>query len=132
MPIPKVSLFLNRWTFFETYRVWLEPTLVGQSVSVKVLCLASTVEEDIGNGHDPVVDDTSGGDKVDEPAEDDVGSVADLQESQAREDHDNSEANKGNTALGAVAESLWCSTFESQTVQTTSCAESICVAGAED
>jgi hypothetical protein len=58
--------------FVRTYRVRLEPTLVGQCVSVQGLCLASSVEEDVGDAHDPVVDDTSSSDEVDEPTQDDV------------------------------------------------------------
>lgn len=116
----------------ETYRVWLEPTLVGQGVSVQGLCLASSVEENVGDTHDPVVNDTSSGDQVDKPAQNDVGAVADLQESEAREDHDNGKADKRHTTLCAVAKSLGCSTFDSQTVQTTGCAESVGVAGTED
>jgi hypothetical protein len=116
----------------KTYRVRLEPALVGQSVSVQSLCLASSVEEDVGDTHDPVVDDASSGDQVDEPTQDDVRAIADLQESKAREDHDNGETDKRHTTLCAVAKSLGCSTLDGETVQTTGCAESVCVASTED
>lgn len=69
----KISLCAERHGWLEqTYGVWLEPTLVGQGVSVQGLCLAGSIEEDVGDTHDPVVDDTSSGDQVDEPAQDDV------------------------------------------------------------
>lgn len=116
----------------ETYAVWLEPTLVGKGVSVQGLCLASAVEEDISDTHDQVVDDTTGSDEVDEPAQDDVGSTADLQESKAREDHDDGEADKGYTTLGAVAKGLGSTTLDSEAVQTASGTESVGVSGTED
>lgn len=116
----------------KTYRVWLEPTLVGQSVSIQSLCLAGSVEEDVGHTHNPIVDDASSSDQVNKPAQDNIGTVADLQEGEAREDHDNGKADKRHTTLCAVAESLGCSALNSQSVQTAGGAESVGVAGTED
>lgn len=70
--VGKISFRSINDIYAQTYRVWLEPTLVGQSISVQALCLASAVEEDVGNGHDPVVDDSSGRDQIDEPTQNDV------------------------------------------------------------
>jgi hypothetical protein len=72
MPDGNVSFGAKEGMFVKTYRVWLEPSLVGQCVSVQGLCLAGSVEEDVGDAHDPVVDDTSSSDEVDKPSQDDV------------------------------------------------------------
>lgn len=115
-----------------TYAVWLEPTLVGESVSIQSLGLASAVEEDVSDTHDQVVNDTTSSDEVDQPAQDEVGSAADLQERKAREDHDDGEADKRYTALGAVAKGFGSTTLDSEAVQTASGAESVGVSGTED
>ena len=75
-----------------TYRVRLEPALVRQGVPVQALRFASAEEENVRNAHDQIVDHASRSDQVDKPAQDDVGSVADLQEREAREYHYNAEA----------------------------------------
>lgn len=50
--------------------VWLEPPIVWKRLPIESLGLASTVEEDVRDAHDNVVDDTAGCDQVDQPAED--------------------------------------------------------------
>lgn len=96
------------------------------------MCFAGTVEEDISDAHHQVVDHTSGSDQVDEPAQNDIRSVADLQEGKAREDHDDAKADDWHTALSAVAKSFGCSAFDGESVQATSSAEGVGVAGTED
>lgn len=94
--------------------------------------MASTVEENVCDTHDQVVDDASGGDQVDEPAQNNIRTIADLQERQAREHHDDAEAYNRYTALGAVAKSLGCSAFKGESVQTAGGAECVSVTSAED
>lgn len=113
-------------------RVWLEPASVGQSATVKTLSLASLVEENVGQCHDDVVDDTSGSNQVDQPCKDLGRAIAELKEGQAREAHDDAEASKRHTALCAVSQESWSTAFKSKSVERTSCAVGVCVASGED
>jgi hypothetical protein len=47
-----------------TYTVRLEPTSVREALSVNALSLHSAVEEDVGQAHDVVVDDSTAGDQA--------------------------------------------------------------------
>lgn len=47
-----------------TYAVRLEPALVGESAPINALGLDVTPEEDVGHGHNIVVDDTTTGDQA--------------------------------------------------------------------
>jgi hypothetical protein len=110
----------------------LEPTTVRQELSVDTLSLESTPEEDVGSGHDDVIDNTTSGNQVDQPGENFVGSAANLEERQARETHDEDEAVDWNTALGALAEESRCATFDSHTVETAGCAVGVSVTSTEN
>ena len=76
--------------------------------------------------------DLPGSDEVDEPCEDLCRAIADLQERQAGEDHDNDEGEEWDTGLGAVSEESGCAAFESQTVERTGGAVCVGVSGGED
>jgi hypothetical protein len=47
-----------------TYAVWLEPSGVRERLSVHALGLAGAVEEDVGDRHDDVVDDSTTSDQA--------------------------------------------------------------------
>lgn len=82
----------------------LEPASVGERVAVDALGLACAVEEDVRDAHDDVVDDASGGHEIDQPGQHLVGAVAQLQEGQEGECHDDAEAPDRDAVLGAFAE----------------------------
>jgi len=136
---------------FTTYAVWLEPTSVRERLPVNALSFYGAVEEDVGQAHDVVVDDTTTRDQtrnrsqqrkidlqrapvyvLDQPIQDLAGRTAELHERQAGEAHDHEEAVKRYTILGAVTQELGRATFESQSVQATSGAVRVGVASAED
>jgi len=112
--------------------VWLEPSSVRQRIPVDALGLHRVVEEDVGSCHDDVVDHAASSDQAGEPGQDVVRCAADLQESQARKDHDNEKAEEGDTGLRAVTKDFRGAAFNGQTVQTASRTVGVGVSGAED
>jgi len=112
--------------------VRLEPAGVGERVAVDSLGHTRVVEEDIGDTHDNEVDDAAGRDQVDQPRQDLVGAVAELEEGQEREAHHNHEAVDRHAILRALAQEPWCSSLNCQPVQTASRAVGVGVARGED
>lgn len=112
--------------------VGLEPTSVWEGLAVETLLLASVVEEDVGRGHDDVVYDSTGGDQVDQPCQNLGRTVAQLEERQEGEAHDDTEASKRNSALGAVSKECWSAAFNSKSIQRSGCAVGVGVAGRKD
>ena len=112
--------------------VGLEVTAVRKGLAVETLNLASLVECEVGAAHDDVVDDTSGGDDVDEPGQDLGGVGRQLEEGQERENHDYHEAVDGNTVLGALPQELGGAALDCERVQTASRTVCVCVTGRED
>ncbi|GMF68106.1 unnamed protein product [Aspergillus oryzae] len=49
--------------------VRLEPAHLGESLAIYGLCLAGSVEENVGNADNNVVDDSASSDKIAEPSE---------------------------------------------------------------
>ena len=100
--------------------------------AVEALGLASTVEEDVSDVHDYVVDDAASGDKSDEPGQDLASTTADCQERKEWEAYDNTEAVERDTILGALSQELWCTAFQSQSIESPSCAVGVGIASRED
>lgn len=65
--------------------IGLESSTVRQRLAVDTLCLDSSVEEDIGDRDDDVIDDLCGSDDVGEPGENDHGRIGESQEIQEGE-----------------------------------------------
>lgn len=112
--------------------VWLTPPTVGKSLAVEALDLAGTVEEDVRRGHHNIIDDASGGGKVDKPCENLCRAVRDLEEREDRETHGDGKAVDRHARFGAFPQDLGGSSFEGQAVQAASGTESVSVTGGED
>lgn len=110
----------------------LESSVVGHLGTVNTLSLAGAVVADEGDGHDEVVDDTTGSDDVDQPGEDLARAVAALEESKEGEQHNNAEAVDGHTLVGALAEEARGTTLEGQGVERSSGGVGVGVTGRED
>jgi hypothetical protein len=81
------------------------------------LSLQCTPEEDVGNCHSDVVDDTTCGNQVDQPSQDFVRTARNLKECQAGEQHNEEEAEDRNTVLSGLAEDTRSAAFDSHTVE---------------
>lgn len=96
---------------------WLESSAVWEAASIDSLCFACSVEEQIGSSHDNVVDNAPSSDQVDQPSQHRAGAVAELQEGQAWEADDDTEAEDRHAVLGAFAKESWCATLKRKTVE---------------
>lgn len=112
--------------------VGLETAVVWHGGSVDALSLASIVEADEGDGHDQVVDQTTGSHEADQPGENLAGTGADLEEGEEGERHDDAEAVDRNTALGAATQEAGSTALESQRVERSGSTVSVGVTGRED
>ena len=112
--------------------VGLEPALVGEGVAVDALGLAGAVEEDVGGGHDDVVDETAGSEDVDQPREHLGGAVRDLQEGEEGEGHDHDETVDGHAATRTLGQEARGAPLEGKTVKRANGTVGVGVAGGED
>lgn len=110
----------------------LESSIVGHLGTVDALSLAGAVVADESDGHDEVVDDTTGSDDVDQPGEDLARAAAALEESKEGEEHDNAEAVDGHTLVGALAKEAWGTALKGERVERSSGGIGVGVTGRED
>ena len=64
------------------------------------------MEEDISGGHNDVRNNTTRSDEIDEPFQDDLRAVANLQERQTGEDHNHGEAENRHAGHGTFLDGL--------------------------
>lgn len=112
--------------------VRLEVAVVGEGLAVNALGDAGAVEEDVGQGHDDIVDDAASSNQVDEPGQHDVGARRELQEGQEGEAHDHDEAVDGHALVGHLAQEPRGPALERHAVQVTHGGVGVRVAGGED
>ena len=110
----------------------MEPAAVRKELSVNTLSLESTPEEDVGDCHGDIVNDTTGGNQVDQPSQNFVGATRNLEERQAGEQHDEEETEDRDTILSGLAEDTRGTAFDGQTVERASSAVGVGVASGED
>lgn len=112
--------------------VRLEPAVVREGLAIDALGHAGFVEEHVREGHNDVVDDSAGGDQVDEPVQHHVGPGGERQEGQEGEAHHDDEAVDGHALVGHLAQETGCTALERHAVQVAHCCVCVGVAGGED